>query len=500
MAFPVHENKNSSKTPNLLHRDGIFYFYCRIPSHLQHYFPHTENGNFQKHIKRSLKTKIYDEAVKRIVPLNAQYADLITVLEVKTMPTDTVRQHIRAFGYKYPGDEIPKPVQLYVAPKKANKFLLSELIALFIKEGLPGWTGRTPRIIAHALRLILYLLGDVPVAEITRDQCREARDAIFKLPPKMFTHKLLIDVSVETAIKYVEDGILKPCAYNTIKRNMVIFSSLMIFGINEGKINSNPVRGLFTEKKKKQRKQRRNLRNNLPKNARLPYDNEDLKKLLEHLNFDKKYPDRFWSFILALYAGLRIGEACQLYVDDIYQVDGVWVLDIDEKHEDQRVKTEAGLRIVPIHSAIIDLGFLWFVASVKKAGHQRLFPHLKYSEDDGYKRPAGNHWTRINVKVTGGFPISKKSFHSLRHNFLNNLKQARIFEPIASSIAGHSTDENITFSVYGEDYDAIQKKQVIEHVKYDCIDLPALRKRCLPNLDANYTPYYAGAENELYSS
>jgi integrase len=246
------------------------------------------------------------------------------------------------------------------------------------------------------------------------------------LPPDMFYHPLLKDIPIETALKYVKDGVLSVAAPKSIKKHMTTFSTLMKFGENEDIILKNHAKGLYTEQKKRGRKERGVKRENLQKNSRLPYDEADFKMLLVHLNFDKYRPDRFWAFILALYAGLRIGEACQLYVDDIYEKDGVWVLDIDEKHIDQRVKTEAGLRIIPIHSSVIELGFLWFVASVRTAGHERLFPLLNYSKDDGYKRAAGNYWSRINVKLNGGFLVSKKSFHSLRHNFLNCLKQARV--------------------------------------------------------------------------
>ena len=199
MLYPEQEKKDESKTPNLLQRSGVYYFYCRIPSHLQHFFPHTDNGNFQKHIKRTLRTKIHDEAIERIIPFNAQYADLIKVLEVKTMPTDTVRQYIRAFGFKYP-DDVSEPVQHEVSPKKAKKYLLSKLMDLYTNTNKDGWNSRTPRLVAHSLRLILYILGDIPVADIDRAKCRYVRDIIFKLPPDMFYHPLLKDIPIETAL------------------------------------------------------------------------------------------------------------------------------------------------------------------------------------------------------------------------------------------------------------------------------------------------------------
>ncbi len=336
-----------------------------------------------------------------------------------------------------------------------------------------------------------------PVNDIDRDKCRSVRDTLYKLPAKMFHKTELQDISLNDALQLVEDKILQPMAEKSVIKHMSWLSSSLNFAIEEGKIMRNFCKGLVNDGKKKQRKLRGNNRSLLTKNARLSYTGEDIIALIKALEFDKARPDRFWAFFLALYAGLRINEACQLYVEDIVLDGDIWVINMDENYPDKRCKSEAGMRSVPVHSALIHLGFLWFVALKKKEGHKRLFPHLIYHEKDGYKRPAGNYWSRINVKLNGGFKVSRKSFHSLRHNFVDCLKQARIFEPIAASIVGHAGDENMTFGVYGEDYSTRLKQEAVEHVHYDCINLVELRKRFFPSLDANYRPYYPGAENEL---
>ena len=48
-----------------------------------------------------------------------------------------------------------------------------------------------------------------------------------------------------------------------------------------------------------------------------------------------------------------------------------------------------------------------------------------------------------------GVKTSKKSFHSLRHTFANELKQSGVNEQVASELIGHAT-QSITYGRYGK--------------------------------------------------
>ncbi|MAE08568.1 MAG: hypothetical protein CL661_07395 [Bacteroidetes bacterium] len=47
-----------------------------------------------------------------------------------------------------------------------------------------------------------------------------------------------------------------------------------------------------------------------------------------------------------------------------------------------------------------------------------------------------------------GVKTSKKSFHSLRHSFANELKQAGVNEQVASELLGHES-QSITYGRFG---------------------------------------------------
>lgn len=71
-----------------------------------------------------------------------------------------------------------------------------------------------------------------------------------------------------------------------------------------------------------------------------------------------------------MYTGARANEICQLYADDVQQVDGVWCLNIRDNRPDQKLKTINSARLIPIHSSLIAGGFIDFV-QVRAGG--RLF-------------------------------------------------------------------------------------------------------------------------------
>jgi len=84
----------------------------------------------------------------------------------------------------------------------------------------------------------------------------------------------------------------------------------------------------------------------------------------------------YWVPLLGLYTGARIGELCQLRVVDIEtHEDGAWIR-ISEEADGATVKSAAGLRLVPVHSELVRLGFLDYVESLRKAGETSLWPKL----------------------------------------------------------------------------------------------------------------------------
>jgi integrase len=73
---------------------------------------------------------------------------------------------------------------------------------------------------------------------------------------------------------------------------------------------------------------------------------------------------------------MRLGEICQLQVGDVRREGGVWTFNVSGEGTNQSVKTEAGIRKVPVHKMLIKCGFVEYLKALPKG---QLFPGLKPS-------------------------------------------------------------------------------------------------------------------------
>jgi integrase len=178
---------------------------------------------------------------------------------------------------------------------------------------------------------------------------------------------------------------------------------------------------------------------------RRPFTREELQTIFAGPLFDAyAIPDgaktagaaAYWLPLLGLFSGARVGELAQLEVRDVRLHDGVHVLAIHEEAEGSTLKTAASVRLVPIHSALVALGFLDYVAAMKKAREPKLWPTLHR----GGRRSPGEVFTEAFRAYLDGRGITAKllTFHSLRHVVRSALVAAEATEPVIDSLLGHA--------------------------------------------------------------
>ncbi len=165
---------------------------------------------------------------------------------------------------------------------------------------------------------------------------------------------------------------------------------------------------------------------------RYAFEQEDLDKLFAPQKA-YQHPYYRWLPLMALHTGARIEELCSLYIEDIYQKEGIWVIDINDNH-DKKVKTLSSRRVVPVHSKLLELGFINFINSIN---HERVFPELKKSRD-GYSQAASKWFGRYRKRV--GVTGKKKVFHSFRHTVATHLQNKSVDRNLRDAILGHSDD------------------------------------------------------------
>jgi integrase len=122
-------------------------------------------------------------------------------------------------------------------------------------------------------------------------------------------------------------------------------------------------------------------------------------------------PVRRWVPWLCAYSGARLAAVCQLRVQDILQIDGIWCMKFDP--EAGSLKTRSSERAVPLHPALIECGFLEFVAGLKSGPlFARLSPD-KFGSRGGNGTKMLGRWVRsLGLKDERISPS-----HSWRHRF-----------------------------------------------------------------------------------
>lgn len=144
-------------------------------------------------------------------------------------------------------------------------------------------------------------------------------------------------------------------------------------------------------------------------------------------------PAAYWMPLLGLYTGARVGELAQLRLADVQEHEGVPCISINTEAEGSKVKTEAGVRLIPVHPELIRLGFLEYVAALRKAGEERLWPALNITST----RPGTyfSNWFSEAVKkvIAGDAP----TFHYFRHGVRTMLIRKEAADSLINAVMGH---------------------------------------------------------------
>lgn len=355
--------------------------------------------------------------------------------------------------------ELSAPVESREAltPSKSVETPLNELVRVFIEERTRGgnWTIKSEKENRAIYSLLLKILGeDICCTSIDAKQAQRVKSTLQQVPKNLNSNPKTKDLSFEDAL-VVED--VERMHVKTINKHLTGFHSLFKWAEGNGYVSKNVFAGLTIKLKKSN------------DSERVAFSKEQIRKILSTIlkndtGLIKKEYQR-WGPLIAIYTGARLNEIAQLQLDDILQVDDQWCFDINEKAEGVRLKTASATRIVPIHSELLDMGFIEHVDSLRRLGKQRLLHELTLSQGTGYGRNL-SRWFNGPLLKTVAMSDQGLVFHSFRHTMVTNLLQSGVAEPLAKSIIGHA-QEGVTQKVYfGEGYTVAQKKAALEELKW----------------------------------
>lgn len=175
--------------------------------------------------------------------------------------------------------------------------------------------------------------------------------------------------------------------------------------------------------------------------GRLPYTDDEVAAILSLADRESIGYLQWIPWLLAL-SGARVGEIAQLWSKHVREVDGVHVLCITPTDDEGTIKTASSEREVPIHPALIDRGFLEYVAS--RSGRPLFYggriakPHVRKS--DTSRHPSKGTVSRVREWIRGhGFDNPRKApSHAFRHWFKTACMKAGVLDSVANHIQGHA--------------------------------------------------------------
>lgn len=342
---------------------------------------------------------------------------------------------------------------------------LSKLVEIYIKENelKNNWQRDKSRYEAIAcLNLFQRIVGDKYLSEINHEVILDYQDSLRKLPANINKYREYDGKSISQIIAKSNKKVM---AILTLNKNLRRVMSLFNFAYEKEYVSKNYAKNLLIKQSSSQAAKREG------------FTDSDIKKLFSteiHSAESKKkskYNYQYWIPLLGLYSGGRLDELCQLHTDDVIEVEGIWCISINRNTKNKKLKNASSERVVPLHSKLIEIGFLKFVEYQRSKKQERLFTELKLARD-GYGGIVSKWFSGFKTKA--GITSKTKVFHSFRHTVADRLKQKSIVREKIGSILGHK-DDNITTGLYGKAYHISVLKEVIEELDYDA---GSIRKFC----------------------
>lgn len=148
----------------------------------------------------------------------------------------------------------------------------------------------------------------------------------------------------------------------------------------------------------------------------------------------------YWAPLIARLLGLRSEEILQLQCVNIRTTDGIPYIDI-VKGTGQSLKSSNARRLVPIHSQLVELGFLDLVAHQRKLGEQRLFPRAMRAKTAKETYTANFTKSFAYYRKCNDIYDARMDFHALRTTFHTDLVADGVPDTARRYIMGHDNPD-----------------------------------------------------------
>jgi len=414
-----------AKIPYLIRRKNIFYFRLVVPVEFRKLLKVRE-------ITQSLRTENREEATYQVLKLAAYFRAAMHNHKTGKACISSHSELIASFN-----DETvcnapqinavtPSAIPIPCEPSPTyGTAMKTPLLSVVVDEFLERYNRNNKATLTKlkaTLPVLLELVGDKPINKILQADINAYFDDVQKLPvrrdAKVFRSMALREIMAANTGKCVSAGTFK----STYRACVSIFISWAIINYKDQGFPSLSTQGAVYhgDRSKGINKQR----------AIRP---DELKKLFEHEKMGRYAANSntahyYWLPLIGLYTGARINEICQLNpTEDILQDNktGIWYFWFNDESDtadsvDKRIKTNSSKRVVPIHSKLLNFGFLGYVNRVRSEGSKLIFP--AWQPRNGKASANASKWFNRYIESIGlrdeteGARLS--GFHAFRHTFV----------------------------------------------------------------------------------
>lgn len=315
-------------------------------------------------------------------------------------------------------------------------------------------------------RLFADHVRDARLDEVTDDDALSFLDTIARLDRDYGHRPGVRKLSLKELLRLYPAGDGEGPSNKTLNRHQSALKTLFTWASSKkGKLLDadapNPFKGLWRKPAKSSKVKYQH------------FESDELGGLFKGARFDVRPKTTAaampWIMATALYSGMRLGEICKLDGADVKREGGIWYFDLIAS------KTEAGIREVPIHSKLIDLGLL---DMAKAAGKNLLFDCIKPTGPKDGEKTREHAVSKVfpeyrrerGVERERGHAKGRVAFHSFRKNFERALELAGVQQHAVKQVIGHERD--FTSSTYNpQGLPLAVLRDAVERVEYQGLKL-----------------------------
>lgn len=353
---------------------------------------------------------------------------------------------------------------------------VAEAVERYLSQGADRWAAKTAK---SRMRPLTYLCehlgGDTPLAAVTSADIVSFRDALTRL--RVQSKRTGQGGFIAEQTENEDARISRTTAENLFNPCKAFFAWARG---SEGLIADDPAERVRFPPIKKAK----------ARTVRRPFKPDELRQLFSSPVFTGMKSARrrfspgdvvvkdacYWVPILGFYTGARLGELIQLHLSDVEVEGGTPHLRITEESSSdialpKSVKSLAGVRSVPLHPDVMELGFADFVRRVSKdkRANNRLFWQVSYGADGQASTVFSKWFRRLTQKA--GLADPGLVFHSFRHLAEDTFKNASLPQYVTDRVLGHASGRMSDH--YGEGVSLEVAYKAVSSVKFP-VSLPDL--------------------------